>query len=159
MNITQLREKYKNAHEAYLKYKDTNQTNNIEAAFIPEILKAMNRDLFVVPDCLLNYLGADLVDLKTGYTYDIKVCQHLHGTEVMIDAYKKNEIALDSKINNAFVFLNADNIIIVPFKYVYDKIPPREECFYLKRDLYHTTLKAVIDVKDCRKLVIPRSTK
>ena len=38
MNVIELKEKYKKAHEAYLKYKDTNGTNCIETKFLPEVL-------------------------------------------------------------------------------------------------------------------------
>ena len=161
MELTEIKEKYNKAHEAYLKYKDTNGTNNIEAAYLPEIIEALKRDFYIVPDCLLNFLGCDLIDLKSGQLYDVKICQYLHGTEVLIDCWKHDKKgnwykATDVKINDAFIFLNHDNIIIITTKYIENRIPPKEDCFYMKRDIYRTTLKAVIDVSDCRKLVIPR---
>lgn len=170
MNIIELKEKYKIAHEAYLKYKDTNQTNNIEAQYIDEVKSILqkqfpNGNIITVPDCLLNYLGIDFI-VSIGerlYTYDLKVAQHLSGTEVMIDAYKHTKDgkwynALDDKLNDMFIFLNADNIIFIPTNYIRKRIPPENDCFFLRRDLYHTTKKAVIDVKDCRKLIFSRRT-
>jgi hypothetical protein len=43
MNIIELKEKYKIAHEAYLEYKDTNQTNNIEAQYIDEVKSILQK--------------------------------------------------------------------------------------------------------------------
>lgn len=170
MNINELKEKYTKAHEAYLKHKDTNGTNNIEAQFIPEALANLqkqfpNGTIITVPDCFLNYAGADFI-VSIGnhlYTYDLKVCQHLQGTEVMIDAYKHDKQgnwynALDDKLNDYFIFINADNLIIVPTNYIRKRIPPKEQCFFLTRDLYKTTMKAVIDLTGCRKLVFSRTT-
>lgn len=166
MEINELKEKYAKAHAAYLKHKDTNQTNNTEALFIDEAvkcLKGQNNNVITVPDCLLNYLGIDFIVESGSFvtTYDLKVCQHLNGTEVLIDAYKHDNYgnwfcALDNKINDYFIFINADNIIIVPFKTIRNKIPPMEECFFMKRDLYKTTKKAIVDLSDCRKLICNR---
>lgn len=168
MNIIDLINKYKYAHEAYLKHKDTNCTNNIEAQFIPETLENLkkqfpNGTIITVPDSFLNYVGADFIvqNMDHLYIYDLKVCQHLHGTEVMIDAYKHDKQgnwynALDDKLNDYFIFINADNLIIVPTNYIRKRIPPKEECFFLKRDLYKTTMKAVIDLTGCRKLIFSR---
>jgi len=168
MNLNELKEKYKNAHEVYLKYKDTNQTNNIEAQYIDEVKSILQKQfpsgiIITVPDCLLNFLGIDFI-VSVGerlYTCDLKVCRHLSGTEVMIDAYKHTKDgkwynALDDKLNDMFIFLNADSIIFIPTNYIRKRIPPENDCFFLRRDLYHTTKKAVIDVKDCRKLIFSR---
>lgn len=157
MVITELREKYKKAHETYLKYKDTNHTNNIEQQYMPEILSLLPlKHLYTTPDCFLNYLGVDLIDLDTGKTFDVKICRHLTGTQVMIDAYKKGYKAVDCKINDYFVFLNSTNCIVATSDTISRLIPPETECFYLKRDLYQTTKKAIVDLKDVKKVVIPR---
>ena len=168
MNINELKDKYNKAHEAYLKYKDINKTNNTEALFIPEALKCLqsqfpNDTIITTPDCFLNYIGIDFIVARENalFSYDLKVCQHLHNTEVLIDAYKHDEngnwfCALDNKANDYFMFINADNIIIIPAKIIRNKIPQIEDCFFMKRDLYKTTKKAVIDVKDCRKLIYKR---
>lgn len=168
MNIPLLRQRYRKAHEGYLKYKDTNKTNNTEAEFLPEILKHtelfQNHSVFVVPDSFLNYVGTDLIDLEKGATYDVKICQHCRNLEVLIDAYKKDEKgnwinALDLKINDFFIFLNADNIILVPYNEVLKRIPTNlEGTFFMKRDLYKTTRKAVVDLSTARKITISRNT-
>lgn len=45
MTINELREKYEKAHSAYLRHKDTNGTNNVEAEFLPIYLCIKNRFL------------------------------------------------------------------------------------------------------------------
>lgn len=165
MTVNELREKYNKAHEAYLKYKDTNGTNNVEAQFLPVIFMYKkqifgDKDVMIMPDCFLNYLGTDFV-ASDGTTYDLKVCQHCKGTEVLIDAYKHDEngnwfCALDNKVNDYFIFVNYDNIVIVSTREIRKLIPSIEDCFFLKRDLYRTTKKALVDVKCCRKLIIER---
>ncbi len=168
MNINELKDKYNKAHEAYLKYKDTNQTNNIEAQFLPEVLEYLKETLngytiIVVPDCFLNFLGCDIIASKGEriILYDLKICQHLYNTEVMIDGYKHDTKgnwynALDDKINDFFIFVNHDNIIVTTAKAIRNRIPKEEDCFFLRRDLYHTTKKAIIDLSDARKLVTKR---
>ena len=163
-----MREKYNKAHSAYLQHKDTNKTNATEAAFLPIVLQYKkdifgNRDIMFMPDCLLNYLGADII-ASDGTVYDIKVCQHLHNTEVLIDAYSKSQFSkpfllhksTEDKLNDFYIFVNYDNIIIVSKDDIEKLIPPPEECFYMKRDLYKTKLKAIVDVKKCRKKIIKR---
>ncbi len=162
MTINELREKYNKAHSAYLQYKDTNGTNNVEAQFLPIILQHKdkifgNKDIMFMPDSFLNYLGADIIS-SDGVVYDVKVCQYCKGTYVLIDAYSKpnNHKSLDDKINDFFIFVNADNIIIASRDDIYRLVPPVEECFYMKRDLYKTKLKAIVDTKSIRKLIIKR---
>lgn len=162
MTINELRTKYEKAHCAYLKYKDTNGTNNVEAQFLPIILQYKdkifgNKDIMLMPDCFLNYLGCDII-ASDGVTYDLKVCQYCKGTEVLIDAYSKpdNHVSLDDKINDMFIFVNSDNIIITAKSEIRKLIPPVDKCFHMKRDIYKTKLKAVIDTKSIRKLIISR---
>ena len=40
---------------------------------------------------------------------------------------------------------------MLPFRTVENNIPPKESCFYMKRDLCKTTLKFVLDTKYYRK--------
>jgi len=47
--------------------------------------------------------------------------------------------------------MNKDYFIVLPFRTVENNIPPKEECFYMKRDLYKTTMKFVLDTKYYRK--------
>ena len=162
MNLNELREKYNKAHSAYLQYKDTNGTNNVEAQFLPIILMYKkqifgDKEIMFMPDCFLNYLGCDIIS-SDGNVYDLKVCQYCKGTEVLIDAYSKpdNHKSLDDKVNDMFIFINADNIIITNRCDIYKLVPPIEDCFYMKRDLYKTKLKAVVDTKSIRKLIIAR---
>ena len=162
MTINELKEKYNKAHSAYLQYKDINGTNNVEAQLLPIILQHKdeifgNKDIMFIPDCFLNYLGADIIS-SDGAVYDVKVCQYCKETEVLIDAYSKpnNHKSLDDKINDFFIFINADNIIITSRDDIYKLVPSVEECFYMKRDLYKTKLKAVVDTKSIRKLIIKR---
>lgn len=166
MNITQLREKYKSAHEAYLKYKDTNGTNVVETQLLPEVLALLkdafpNCNIIVLGDNILNYLGIDFIidDGKRQMFIDLKVCQHCHGNEVIIDGYKHDSKgnwfpATDVKLNDWYCFLNADNIILVPANFI--KTPPIKECWFYKRDLFRTTLKANIDLTGIRKRVFSR---
>lgn len=167
MDLNELKLKYQTAHRAYLNYKDINKTNNIEAEFV-EKLKPYHKQIFgtedisYLPDCFLNYVGVDYIDPKTGKTWDLKVCQHLHGTEVLIDAYKHDKAgnwynALNDKINDLFIFVNADNIIIVNADDIRNRIDQGGlETFFMKRDIYQTTKKAVIDLRGIRKVVLAR---
>ena len=162
MTINELKYKYERAHSAYLKYKDTNKTNATEAQFLPIILLHKkeifgDKDIMFIPDCFLNYLGADII-ASDGTSYDLKVCQYCRGTEVLIDCYSKpnNHKTTEDKINDFYIFINHDNIIIVRREDIEKLIPPPEECFYMKRDLYKTKLKAVVDTKSIRKLIIKR---
>ena len=164
MELNELKEKYNKAHDAYLKYKDTNKTNNIEQQFLPEIMECIkknfpNSEAMIMGDNILNYLGVDVIIDGGKMIADIKVCQHCNGNNVIIDAYKHDENgnwfpAYNNKLNNWFIFLNADNIIFVPASFI--KIPPIEECFFFNRDIYKTTLKANIDLSNVRKRVFSR---
>lgn len=163
MELNELKEKYNKAHEAFLKYKDTNKTNNTEQQYMPEIIECIynnfqNAAVMIMGDNIINYLGIDVI-INGNMLCDVKICQHCTGNNVIIDAYKHNEKgewfpAFDTKLNNWFIFLNADNIIFVPTKYI--KIPPIEECFFFNRDIYKTTLKANIDLSNVRKRVFSR---
>ena len=162
MTINELREKYEKAHTAYLRHKDTNGTNNVEAEFLPILFMYKkqifgDKDVMIIPDSFLNYLGCDFVT-SDGVTYDLKVCKYCKGTEVLIDAYSKpgNHLSVDDKINDFFIFINYDNIIITSKEEIRKLVPPVEECFYMKRDLYKTKLKAIVDTKSVRKLIIKR---
>lgn len=110
MTINELREKYEKAHSAYLRHKDTNGTNNVEAEFLPILFMHKkqifgDKDVMIIPDSFLNYLGCDFV-ASDGMSYDLKVCKYCKGTEVLIDAYSKpdNHLSVDDKIND-FLFL------------------------------------------------------
>ena len=162
MTINELREKYEKAHSAYLRHKDTNGTNNVEAEFLPILFMYKkqifgDKDVMIIPDSFLNYLGADFVT-SDGVTYDLKVCKYCKGTEVLVDAYSKpdNHFSVDDKINDFFIFINYDNVIITSKDEIRKLVPPVEECFYMKRDSYKTKLKAIVDTKSVRKLIIKR---
>ena len=162
MTINELREKYEKAHSAYLRYKDINKTNATEAQFLPIILQYKKqifgeKDIMFIPDCFMNYLGADIIT-SDGSVIDIKVCQYCRGTEVLIDAYSKpnNHKTTEDKINDFYIFINHDNIIIVRREDIEKLIPPIEKCFYMRRDLYKTKLKAIVDTEYIRKLIIRR---
>lgn len=165
MNIHKLREKYAKAHAAYLRHKDTNKTNNIEAKFLPmaeEFLRANFDEVMPVGDCLLNYLGGDFIVRKGGdtYTVDLKVCQGYSGFHVMVDARRKDENgnwehALNNKVTDLFLFINKSAIMLVPYQIIYDKVAKLrdDEMFHLNRDLYHTALKAevLLNTQECMK--------
>jgi hypothetical protein len=75
----------------------------------------------------------------------------------MIDAYRKDEngeweIATNQKINDLYLFKNQNRVYLIPTNQI--TIPPRKDCFFLKRDLYHTTMKTVIDVFSINKKII-----
>ena len=77
----------------------------------------------------------------------------------MIDAYRKDEngeweIATNQKINDLYFFKNQNRVFIIPTKQII--IPQRKDCFFLTRDLYHTTMKAVIDVSSISNKIIRR---
>lgn len=167
MNLQDLKDKYNKAHETYLKYRDTNKTNNIEQQYMSEIIECIktnfiNSEVTIIGDNILNYLGIDVIIDGGKILADIKVCQHCNGNNVIIDAYRHDENnnwfpTSNVKLNDWFIFLNADNIIFVPAKYI--KIPPIEECFFFNRDIYKTTLKASIDLSNVRKRVYSRKAK
>lgn len=163
MNIKELKDKYYKAHEVYLKYKDTNQTNNIEAQYMPEVVAFLqeykpNSKFIVNDDNFLNFIGTDIIEVTPDgkvKLWDIKVCRHLENFEVLCDGWRHNDNiyykATDVKINDYFLFINKDYFIVLPFRTIENNIPPKEECFYMKRDLYKTTLKFVFDSKYYRK--------
>lgn len=163
MDLNDLREKYNKAHEAYLQYKDTNGTNNVEAQFLPEVLSFLQEykpdSKFIInDDNFLNYIGGDLLEVTVDgkvKIWDIKICQHFENFEVLCDGWKHSDNifyrATDVKLNDYFLFVNKDYFIVLPFRTIEDNIPPKEDCFYMKRDLYKTTLKFVLDAKYHRK--------
>ena len=163
MTINELREKYEKAHSAYLRHKDTNGTNNVEAEFLPEVLDFLqeykpNSKFIVNDDNFLNYCGCDLIEVtsdKKVKLWDIKICQHFENFEVLCDGWKHSDNiyykATDVKLNDYFLFVNKDYFIVLPFRTVEENIPPKERCFYLKRDLYKTTSKFVLDTRYYRK--------
>ena len=165
MNINELKEKYTKAHEAYLKHKDTNGTNNIEAQFIPEALNWLKKirptSTFIVNnDNFMNYLGIDIFEITADgsvFSIDLKICIHCKNDEVLCDGWKHTGNtfykATDVKINYMFLFINEDNYILLPFKSVANNIPPNEECFYMRRDLYKTTSKFILDTKPYRRRI------
>ena len=98
MTINELREKYEKAHSAYLRHKDTNGTNNVEAEFLPILFMYKkqifgDKDVMIIPDSFLNYLGTDFIT-SDGVSYDLKVCKYCKGTEVLIDALYRSGIHL-----------------------------------------------------------------
>ena len=156
MKLQDLKERYSYAHKIYLKYKDINNTNTVETQesdFITNQLKSIFKDSVIIKnnDNFLNYLGADYVVVYNNkiITIDSKICNAYKDNEIMIDAYRKYEngeweIATNQKINDLYLFKNQNRIFLIPTNQIV--IPPRKDCFFLKRDLYHTTMKAVIDV-------------
>lgn len=170
MTINELKEKYEKAHQAYLQYKDTNVTNNVEAQYMPEVLvwlkKIRPTSTFILNnDNFLNYLGVDIIEISiTGdvQTIDVKICQYCEKDDVLCDGWKHSDNiyykATDVKVNDYFLFVNKDNYIIVPFKEVEKNIPKKEDCFYMKRDLCKTTLKYIFDTKHCRRYKDERIT-
>ena len=169
--LKDLKEKYNKAHEAYLKYKDTNGTNNIEAQYTDEALNWLKKirpsSTFILNnDNFLNYLGCDIFEITSDgkvYTIDLKICVHCKNDEVLCDGWKHSDNiyykATDVKLNDMFLFINEDNYILVPFNSVAKNIPPKEECFYMKRDLYKTTSKFILDTKLCRRRKEQRNDK
>ena len=146
-----------------MKYKDINQTNNTEVQYLPEIIKCISDNfpkskVIILGDNLLNFLGVDIIidnnNNKKQMFCDVKICQYCHDLDVIIDAYKHDSNgnwfpASDVKLNDWFIFLNAENIIFVKADQI--KIPPIEECWFYKRDLYKTTKKANISLSKIRK--------
>lgn len=168
MNLKDLKEKYNKAHKAYVSYKDTNGTNSVESQSIPDAIKAIqsifpNSTITLIGDNILNYLGVDFIvsnDDGSQMLLELKVCKSNSGFEVTIDAYKHNGNewfpASEVKLNDWFLFVNEDNYILIPSDTVNKMIPPIEECFFYKRDIYKTTKKAIVDLSCKRKITIPR---
>lgn len=163
MNLEDLKKKYKNAHKYFEKYRYSNTTNNIEEFYKDNAKKVLEKifpNSIVCPnnDNFHNYLGDDFfVYYKDKiFTVDLKICNNCFGDEVMIDAYKKDEnrkmiAASNFKINDLFLFKNSDKWILVRQKDI--NIPPKKECFFLSRDLYHTTMKAIINTKNLKRVI------
>lgn len=159
MNITDLRKKYEKARGAYLKHRYTNKTNNIEAEYIETAQKFLEKYYDIVlstPDGFLNYVGSDFIALKDGVAYviDLKVCQFYYDFDVLVDAKKKDENcewidALDMKINDLFLFINHDHILLVDKDIIQKKLADvkDDDLFFMHRDIYHTTKKAVLRLK------------
>ena len=158
MKARDYKNKYNKAHSAYMRYKDTNGTNCVEAEYLEEAIRTLQTmfpgfSIITVPDHVLNYLGADFIvtNDKEMYTVDLKVCQNNTGTYVTSDMWKHDATgnlypALDDKITDYLLFRNKTGYYLVNP----DKLPlvPQEYCFYLKRDLYRTTLKATINISN-----------
>ena len=163
ITLKELKEKYNYAHEAYLKHKDTNGTNNVEAQYLPEVIAFLqeykpNSKFIINNDNFLNYCGGDIIEVTSDgkiFLWDIKICQFLENFEVLCDGWKHNDNiyykATDVKLNDYFLFVNKDYFIVLPFRVIENNIPPKESCFYMKRDLYKTTLKFTFDTKYYRK--------
>lgn len=159
MNIPELHKKYEKAREAYLKYRYTNKTNNIESDYLEKaqtFLEKYYDKVLMIPDSFLNYLGTDVVALKNdeAYTIDLKVCQFYYDFDVLVDAKKKDENgnwinALDLKITDLFLFINHDHILLVNRDVIQKKLDELkdDDLFFLGRDIYHTTKKAVLRLK------------
>lgn len=167
MNITETRGKYALAKDAFLRHRFTNGTNAVEKAYenmsiefleryFPEVKKGGNK--------FPNYLGIDFICFdgdEEPVFVDQKTCVGLEGLQVLVDAWKRrdkydndySEFVMDNKVTEYFLFINKSIIALVPFEVVYEKTKtvPKNECFFMKKDLYRTALKAVItlDVKDC----------
>ena len=163
MELTEIKDKYNKAHEYFLKHKDFNGTNVVEAQLLPEVLAFLqeykpNSKFFVNDDNLLNYCGIDVFEITSDgkvKTWDIKICQFQKEFNVLCDGWKHSDNiyykATDVKLNDYFLFVNADYFIVLPFRTIENNIPPKEACFYMKRDLYKTTLKFIFDTKFYRK--------
>ena len=66
MKARDYKNKYNKAHSAYMRYKDTNGTNCVEAEYLEEAIKTLQTmfpgfSIITVPDHVLNYLGADFI--------------------------------------------------------------------------------------------------
>ena len=160
MKLEELKERYNYAHKAYLKYKNINNTNTVETQesdFITNQLKNIFKDSIIIKnnDNFLNYLGIDYIVVRNNrtITIDSKICNAYKDNKIMIDAYRKDEngeweIATNQKINDLYLFKNQNRIYLIPTNQII--IPSRKDCFFLKRDLYNTTMKAVIDTSSIK---------
>lgn len=158
MKARDYKNKYNKAHPAYMRNKDTNGTNCVEAEYLEEAIRTLQTmfpgfSIITVPDNVLNYLGADFIvtNGKKMYTVDLKVCQNNTGTYVTSDMWKHDTIgnfypALDDKITDYLLFRNKTGYYLVNP----DKLPlvPKEYCFYFKKDLGRTTLKATVNISN-----------
>lgn len=168
MTIQQLKNKYKNAHQIYLKYRYSNNTNNIEVQNAPEIKKVLSEffpNSVIIPnnDNFLNYIGIDYIIYykEKVITVDSKICNNVQENKVMIDAFKKDidgnlVKATEFKVNDFYLFKNYDNFHLVSVKEIEnlmnkEDVQPKD-CFYLSRDLYKTTMKYIANLENCKKL-------
>lgn len=165
--ITELREKYKAAKAGYNKYAGINTSNAREreyAELSENFLKEHFAEVKKTGNSWSNYLGIDWLCWDGNgnvTTVDQKTCVNCEKLQVLVDAWKKVDkydkeylvFALDTKVNEAFLFINKSVIALVDFDVVYKKTKevPKSECFFMAADYYQTTLKAVItlEVKDC----------
>lgn len=164
MKLEELKERYNYAHKVFLKYRDTNNTNIVEikeSDFMTNQLKSIFKGSTIIKnnDNFLNYLGVDYIVIYNNkiITIDSKVCNAYKDNKIMIDAYRKDEdgeweIATNQKINDLYLFKNQNRVFLIPTNQII--IPPRKDCFFLKRDLYNTTMKAVIDVSSVPNKII-----
>lgn len=167
MTIDELRKKFNKAHAAFLRYNKTNQTNNVENNNLEEIVNKLknhftNSQIILVPDCFLNYLGVDIILLKDSsmITFDLKVCngdgrgKQLKGNTILIDV-KRNVAGVyhstyEDKINDFYIFKNQNSTKIVSAKRIREiaEKVPEEKLFFMPRDLYKTTKKAVVKLDE-----------
>jgi len=163
--------KYPKAKKGYNEYESTSSSNakekqNLEKA--KSYLQAFYGPEAIVieaGDCFLNYLGVDfIIKEKNGntITVDLKVCDgDCYDYFVKIDAYKTSDNwkssfpAMDNKINDKFLFINKNKVILVSRTEI-EKIPlpPEEDTEFMKVDKYKTTKKAVINIEKCRKNIL-----
>ena len=160
MKLEELKERYNYAHKTYLKYKNINNTNTIEeqeSDFITNQIKSIFKDSIIIKnnDNFLNYIGIDYIVVRNNriITIDSKICNAYKDNKIMIDAYRKDEngeweIATNQKVNDLYLFKNQNRIYLIPTNQII--VPQRKDCFFLKRDLYNTTMKAVIDTSSIK---------
>lgn len=156
MDLENLRLKHIKARSTYLKYRDINQTNNIEKQHIPEAREFLCKhydEVFTVKDSFLNYIGADFIcnTDDTTVCVDMKVCRNCGGFDVMIDAFKKGDNGLwenvrYQKITDFFLFINRDAIFYVDANIIFDKIDKLTlaDTEFLPRDKKETCRKAIV---------------
>lgn len=177
MNITEIRGKYHAAKDAFLRHRYTNQTNNIEKEYEEmsmEFLKRYFPEVKKTGNSLTNYLGADFIcwdEDENAVLVDQKTCVGLEGMNVLVDAWKKKDkydktypiFALDNKATEYFLFINKSILALVPFEVIYEKTKqvPKSDCFFMERDIYQTTKKAIITLSpnDCTHIRRRVSTK
>lgn len=158
MNNKQLRDRYCNAHEVFLQYRHTNQTNNIEAEFRPkayEFLKKYFDEVFETGPSFLDYVGVDFI-VKKGeetFTVDLKTCRHQEWFQFLMDARRKDENgnwvhALDTKITDYFLFINKHFICLVDYNMLYERIQKlrEDQLKFMQLDKYKTTKKAILTI-------------
>lgn len=157
MSIQRLYEKRQKARAAFLRHRFTNETNNVELAnneLAKKFLKNYFDEVYETGDSFLNFLGADYFCVKddTAFTVDLKVCKNCPLTNIMIDVYKCDDdewhSVMDNKLTEFYLYVTQDYFILLDREQmiqVLSKVKD-EDTFFLPRDLYHTTRKAVIDV-------------